>query len=98
MWGVRGRVRVFGSHVRAILPRAPALFRVAVYPGCLSPLGRHFHLVGCGVCLAPAQTRFLPVSLEIHWLSVINSLVLVVLLMAFLAIILLRIVKSDFTR
>lgn len=45
-----------------------------------------------------AQTRFLPVSLEIHWLSVINSLVLVVLLMAFLAIILLRIVKSDFTR
>jgi hypothetical protein len=44
------------------------------------------------------QNRFLPVSLEIHWLSVINSLVLVVLLMAFLAIILLRIVKSDFTR
>jgi transmembrane 9 superfamily member 1 len=39
-----------------------------------------------------------PSTLEIHWLSIINSLVLVILLTAFLAIILLRVIKSDFTR
>lgn len=44
------------------------------------------------------DSHFLPASLEIHWLSIVNSLVLVVLLTAFLAIILLRVVKNDFTR
>ncbi|KAA0149767.1 hypothetical protein FNF27_06824 [Cafeteria roenbergensis] len=38
----------------------------------------------------------LPTPLEVHWLSIINSLVLVVLLTACLAIILLRIVNHDF--
>lgn len=44
------------------------------------------------------ERTFLPPSLEIHWLSIVNSLVLALLLMAFLAIIMLRIVKNDFTR
>jgi len=35
-------------------------------------------------------------ELEIHWLSIINSTVLVILLTGFLAIILLRILKSDY--
>lgn len=39
-----------------------------------------------------------PRSLEIHWLSIINSCVLVTLLMAFLAIIFMRILKNDFAR
>lgn len=38
------------------------------------------------------------VELEIHWLSIINSFVLVILLTGFLAIILLRILRSDFAR
>lgn len=37
-------------------------------------------------------------SLEIHWLSIINSLVLVILLVAFLALIMTRIVHKDFVR
>jgi hypothetical protein len=41
---------------------------------------------------------FLPATLEIHWLSIINSLVLVMLLTAFLAIILMRVIRNDFTR
>jgi Endomembrane protein 70 len=40
----------------------------------------------------------LPGSFEIHWLSVINSFVLVLLLTAFLTIIMLRILKNDFSR
>lgn len=39
-----------------------------------------------------------PRSMEIHWLSIINSCVLVTLLMAFLAIIFMRILKNDFAR
>lgn len=39
-----------------------------------------------------------PSSFEIHWLSIINSFVLVLLLTAFLTIILLRILKNDFSR
>lgn len=39
-----------------------------------------------------------PRSLEIHWLSIINSCVLVILLLAFLVIIFMRILKNDFTR
>lgn len=44
------------------------------------------------------QVHFLPATLEIHWLSIINILVLVLLLTAFLAVILMRVVKNDFTR
>lgn len=36
--------------------------------------------------------------MQIHWLSIINSFVLVVILTVFLGIILLRIIKNDFTR
>mmetsp|Transcript_11998 Transcript_11998/g.22452 ORF Transcript_11998/g.22452 Transcript_11998/m.22452 type:complete len:609 (+) Transcript_11998:180-2006(+) len=39
-----------------------------------------------------------PRSLEIHWLSIINSCVLVILLLAFLVIIFMRILKNDFSR
>ena len=42
--------------------------------------------------------RFLPASFEIHWLSIINSFVLVILLTVFLAIILMRVLKNDLTR
>ena len=41
-----------------------------------------------------ADSTFLPDSFEIHWLSIINSFVLVLLLTAFLAIILMRILKK----
>jgi hypothetical protein len=44
------------------------------------------------------SARFLPASFEIHWLSIINSFVLVILLTVFLAIILMRVLKNDFTR
>ncbi|XP_069544892.1 transmembrane 9 superfamily member 1-like, partial [Brachyistius frenatus] len=39
---------------------------------------------------------FFPKTLEIHWLSIINSLVLVVLLLGFVIIILMRVLKNDF--
>jgi len=42
--------------------------------------------------------KLLPATFEIHWLSIINSFVLVVLLMVFLSIILMRVLKNDFTR
>jgi hypothetical protein len=45
-----------------------------------------------------ADSRFVPSSFEIHWLSIINSFVLVLLLTAFLTIILLRVLKNDFSR
>jgi len=45
-----------------------------------------------------ADSTFLPSSFEIHWLSIINSFVLVLLLTAFLTIILMRILKKDFSR
>lgn len=45
-----------------------------------------------------ADSTFLPTSFEIHWLSIINSFVLVLLLTAFLTIILMRILKKDFSR
>ena len=45
-----------------------------------------------------AQYSFLPQSFEIHWLSIINSFVLVLLLTGFLSIILMRVLKNDFTR
>jgi len=45
-----------------------------------------------------SQYSFMPASFEIHWLSIINSFVLVLLLTGFLAIILMRVLKNDFTR
>lgn len=45
-----------------------------------------------------ADSRFVPASFEIHWLSIINSFVLVLLLTAFLTIIMLRVLKNDFSR
>jgi len=41
---------------------------------------------------------FFPKELEIHWLSIMNSFVLVLLLTGFLAIIIMRILKSDYNR
>jgi len=45
-----------------------------------------------------ADSTFLPTTFEIHWLSVLNSFVLVLLLTAFLAIILMKILKNDFSK
>jgi hypothetical protein len=45
-----------------------------------------------------SDSAFLPASFEIHWLSIINSFVLVLLLTAFLMIIMLRVLKNDFSR
>lgn len=45
-----------------------------------------------------ADSTFLPNTFEIHWLSIINSIVLVLLLTAFLAVILMRILKKDFSK
>ncbi|KAL5014817.1 hypothetical protein ScPMuIL_009087 [Solemya velum] len=44
------------------------------------------------------DSGFFPKTLEIHWLSIINSMVLVFLLIGFVVIILTRILKSDFAR
>jgi len=44
------------------------------------------------------KSGFFPVSLEIHWLSIINSTVLVFLLLGFVIIILSRILRNDFLR
>ena len=44
------------------------------------------------------DSLFLPTTFEIHWLSIINSFVLVLLLTGFLSIILMRILKKDFSR
>jgi hypothetical protein len=41
---------------------------------------------------------FFSKELEIHWLSIMNSCVLVLLLTGFLAIIIMRILKSDYNR
>ncbi|CAF1569769.1 unnamed protein product [Adineta ricciae] len=45
-----------------------------------------------------ANTGFFPKTLEVHWLSVINSMVLVFLLIGFVVIILSRILKNDLSR
>lgn len=45
-----------------------------------------------------ANDKFVPATFEIHWLSIINSFVLVLLLTAFLTIIMLRVLKNDFSR
>lgn len=44
------------------------------------------------------ESGFVPTSFEIHWLSIINSFVLVLLLTAFLTIIMFRILKNDFSK
>lgn len=44
------------------------------------------------------DSAFLPNSLEIHWLSIINSFVLVLLLTTFLSVILMRVLKNDFSK
>jgi hypothetical protein len=45
-----------------------------------------------------SQYSFLPENVEIHWLSIINSFVLVLLLTVFLSIILVRVLKNDCSR
>jgi hypothetical protein len=44
------------------------------------------------------EENFFSRELEIHWLSIMNSCVLVLLLTGFLAIIIMRILRSDYTR
>lgn len=44
------------------------------------------------------QQKFFPQHLEIHWLSIVNSIILVFLLLGFVVLILLRVLKSDFAR
>lgn len=44
-----------------------------------------------------SDNRFLPSSFEIHWLSIVNSIVLVLLLTAFLGVILIRVLRDDFS-
>ncbi|KAF6017703.1 TM9SF1 [Bugula neritina] len=44
------------------------------------------------------KSKFFPQTLEIHWLSVINSMVLIVLLVGFVVIILSRVLKNDFAK
>lgn len=44
------------------------------------------------------STMFFPKTLEIHWLSIINSITLIGLLLGFVFIILARILRNDFTR
>jgi len=41
---------------------------------------------------------FFPRTLEIHWLSIINSVILISLLMAFIVVILTRVLRRDFSR
>eukprot|EP00939_MAST-03C_sp_MAST-3C-sp1_P001847 g1847.t1 len=41
---------------------------------------------------------FFPQKIEIHWLSIMNSFVLVLLLTLFLSVILMRVLKNDFTK
>jgi len=44
------------------------------------------------------SSQFFNSEMEIHWLSIVNSIVLVILLTGFLAIIIMRVLKSDYTR
>lgn len=44
------------------------------------------------------DASFFPRSLEIHWLSIINSMVLVFLLTGFVLVILMRVLRNDFAR
>uniref|UniRef100_A0A6B0VEL1 Transmembrane 9 superfamily member n=1 Tax=Ixodes ricinus TaxID=34613 RepID=A0A6B0VEL1_IXORI len=51
-----------------------------------------------GSASAASGHAFFPQSLEIHWLSVLNSTVLIVLLLGFIGIILARVLRNDFAR
>mmetsp|Transcript_11502 Transcript_11502/g.28974 ORF Transcript_11502/g.28974 Transcript_11502/m.28974 type:complete len:589 (+) Transcript_11502:25-1791(+) len=42
--------------------------------------------------------QFFEQEMEVHWLSILNSIVLVILLTGFIAIIIMRVLKSDFSR
>jgi len=44
------------------------------------------------------EEDFFPKELEIHWLSILNSCVLVLLLTGFLAVIIIRILRNDYNR
>mmetsp|Transcript_16598 Transcript_16598/g.24521 ORF Transcript_16598/g.24521 Transcript_16598/m.24521 type:complete len:620 (-) Transcript_16598:95-1954(-) len=44
------------------------------------------------------DSKFYPHKSEVHWLSILNSVVLVLLLMGFLVLILMRVLKQDFVR
>ena len=44
------------------------------------------------------RVQFLPQHLEVHWFSIVNSIITVLLLTGFLATILLRVVRQDFQR
>ena len=44
------------------------------------------------------KDSFFAKELEIHWLSVMNSFVLVLLLVGFVALILMRVLKADYVR
>ena len=56
------------------------------------------HLNAENRILRYVDSRFLPSSFEIHWLSIINSFVLVLLLTAFLAISLTRMLRKDISK
>jgi flagellar biosynthesis/type III secretory pathway M-ring protein FliF/YscJ len=45
-----------------------------------------------------SQQSFLPQHLEIHWFSIVNSLVLVLLLLGILATIFMRVLRRDFAK
>ncbi|XP_077518018.1 transmembrane 9 superfamily member 1-like [Amblyomma americanum] len=51
-----------------------------------------------GLSKSGPQGSFFPQTLEIHWLSVINSLVLIFLLLGFIGVILTRVLKNDIAR
>uniref|UniRef100_A0A8C4R591 Transmembrane 9 superfamily member n=1 Tax=Eptatretus burgeri TaxID=7764 RepID=A0A8C4R591_EPTBU len=69
-------------------------------------LVKHFYSVKWYLSPLPYEKRgerlrdkaFFPKTLEIHWLSVINSIVLVFLLTGFVVIILMRVLKNDFAK
>lgn len=42
--------------------------------------------------------KFFKQEMQIHWLSILNSIILVLLLTGFLAIIVIRVLKSDYAR
>ena len=46
----------------------------------------------------PSHTPLVASELEIHWLSIMNSFVLVILLTGFIVVIVMRVLKSDYTR
>lgn len=46
----------------------------------------------------PGLRVFFPLPLQIHWFSIVNSCVTVLLLTGFLATILMRVLKNDFIK